>query len=190
MPLDPVDAPGAFARLHSQAALLGVNREHRELGLREGTWKQTADKSGCFRVFLIICWILRNVYIISTTNAVFVLLRIEYTLCFFLRLKYPRMRKEYWRKKNGRKITFVFSLSHSHSYPLKLINPTETKLHPILPNFPIWNWCRSSSPDPNYLDRGWLVILSLSIRDSEWRRVKWRNNFSPPSSCHPPFRKS
>lgn len=41
MPLDPVDAPGTFARLHSQAALLGVNREHRELGLREGTWKQT-----------------------------------------------------------------------------------------------------------------------------------------------------
>lgn len=114
----------------------------------------------------------------------------SYTLCFFFRLKYPRMGKEYWKKKNGRKITFVFSLSHSHSHPLKLINPTETKLHPILPNFPIWNWCRSSSPDPNYLDRGWLVILSLSIRDSEWRRVKWRNNFSPPSSCHPPFRKS
>lgn len=38
MPLDPVDAPGAFARFHSEAALLGVDREHWELGLREGTW--------------------------------------------------------------------------------------------------------------------------------------------------------
>lgn len=41
MPLDPVDAPGAFARFHSEAALLGVDREHWELGLREGTWKRT-----------------------------------------------------------------------------------------------------------------------------------------------------
>lgn len=116
MPLDPVDAPGAFARLHSQAALLGVNREHRELGLREGTWKQTADKSGCFRVFLIICWILRNVYIISTTNVCSVKNWI-YSL-FFPSIKISSNAKIILKKKEGKKNYFrLFSLSLSLSSP-------------------------------------------------------------------------
>lgn len=32
--LDSIDAPSALARLHCQATLLGVNREHGKLGLR------------------------------------------------------------------------------------------------------------------------------------------------------------
>lgn len=116
MPLDPVDAPGAFARLHSQAALLGVNREHRELGLREGTWKQTADKSGCFRAFLIICWILRNVYIISTTNVCSVKNWI-YSL-LFLSIKISSNAKIILKKKERKKNYFrLFSLSLSLSSP-------------------------------------------------------------------------
>lgn len=38
--LDAVDTPGALARTQLQAGLLGVDREHRELGLSEGTWKR------------------------------------------------------------------------------------------------------------------------------------------------------
>lgn len=35
-----VDAPGLFARLHAQAALLRVYREHRELRFRQCTWNK------------------------------------------------------------------------------------------------------------------------------------------------------
>lgn len=115
MPLDPVDAPGAFARLHSQAALLGVNREHRELGLREGTWKQTADKSGCFRAFLIICWILRNN--IDDECAVCSVKNWIYSL-FFPSIKISSNAKIILKKKEGKKNYFrLFSLSLSLSSP-------------------------------------------------------------------------
>lgn len=73
-----------------------------------------------------------------------------------------RILKNIWKK------NYFHSLSLS-LYPLKLINPTEAKLHPILPNLPIWNWCRSSSPQ---LSRARVARYSFPV--DPWLRVEAR----------------